>query len=189
MLLTGYQKPAVIRRLGAKCLETWRRKREVLRADQLAETAVAAAGRQHTSLPEEKLTCQMVQTLAKEVVLFDEQVAELGQLIKARIRDHQHFDVTASMSGLGIILSAEFLAATGGDMALFGTPTDWLLSGTSPPVPRRRLGRDACPQLVCRLYRCDCRRADLCRSRIRVTHCPTFTDSSSSSIRTSRTFR
>lgn len=52
-LLTGYQTPAGIRRLGTKRLETWLRNRKVLRADQLAETAVQAAERQHTSLPGE----------------------------------------------------------------------------------------------------------------------------------------
>ncbi|MFE2283773.1 hypothetical protein ACFXDJ_06335 [Streptomyces sp. NPDC059443] len=50
-LLTGYQIPGAIRRLGAKRMETWLRNRKILRADQLAETAVEAAERQHTSLP------------------------------------------------------------------------------------------------------------------------------------------
>jgi hypothetical protein len=67
-LLTGYQTPAAIRRLGAKRLETWLRNRKVRSADQLAETAVQATDRQHTSLPGEKLTAQMVHTLAKEVM-------------------------------------------------------------------------------------------------------------------------
>ncbi|MFE7161780.1 IS110 family transposase [Streptomyces sp. NPDC057636] len=135
-LLTGYQTPAAIRRLGTKRLETWLRNRKVLRADQLAETAVEAADRQHTSLPGEKLTAQMVHTLAKEVMLLNEQVAELDKLIEARFRDHQHFDVITSMPGLGIILGAEFLAATGGDMTAFGTPDRLAGFGGVAPVPR-----------------------------------------------------
>ncbi|MGW6884946.1 IS110 family transposase [Streptomyces goshikiensis] len=135
-LLTGYQTPAAIRRLGAKRLETWLRNRKVLRADQLAETAVEAAERQHTSLPGEKPTGQMVHTLAKEVMLLNEQVAELDKLIEARFRDHQHFDVITSMPGLGIILGAEFLAATGGDMAAFGAPDRLAAFGGVAPVPR-----------------------------------------------------
>lgn len=55
-LLTGYQAPAAIRRLGAKRLGNWLRNRKVLRADQLAGTAAEAAERQHTGLPGEKLT-------------------------------------------------------------------------------------------------------------------------------------
>ncbi|MFD8292447.1 IS110 family transposase [Streptomyces lavendulae] len=135
-LLTGYQTPAAIRRLGAKRLETWLRNRKVLRADQLAETAVEAAERQQTSLPGEKLTAQMVHTLAKEVMLLNEQVAELDKLIEARFRDNRHFEVITSMPGLGTILGAEFLAATGGDMAIFGTPDRLAAFGGVAPVPR-----------------------------------------------------
>ncbi|WP_406434350.1 IS110 family transposase [Streptomyces sp. NBC_01589] len=135
-LLTGYQTPAALRRLGTKRLETWLRNRKVLRADQLAETAVQAAERQHTSLPGEKLTAQMVHTLAKEVMALNQQVAELDKLIEARFRDHQTFEVITSMPGLGIILGAEFLAATGGDMTLFGTPDRLAGFGGVAPVPR-----------------------------------------------------
>ncbi|OMI84638.1 IS110 family transposase [Streptomyces sp. M1013] len=135
-LLTGYQTPAAIRRLGAKRLETWLRNRTVLRADQLAEAAVEAAERQHTSLPGEKLTAQMVHTLAKEVMALNERVTELDKLIEARFRDHHHFEVITSMPGLGIILGAEFLAATGGDMSVFGTPDRLAGFGGVAPVPR-----------------------------------------------------
>jgi transposase len=135
-LLTGYQTPAAIRRLGAKRLETWLRNRKVLRADQLAETAVEAAERQHTSLPGEKLTSRMVHTLAKQVITLNEQVAELDKLIETRFRDHHHFEVITSMPGLGIILGAEFLAATGGDMTVFGTPDRLAGFGGVAPVPR-----------------------------------------------------
>lgn len=48
-LLTGYQTPASLRRAGKKRLEAWLRNRKVLRADRLAETALEAAGRQHTT--------------------------------------------------------------------------------------------------------------------------------------------
>ncbi|MFE5947084.1 IS110 family transposase [Streptomyces sp. NPDC056480] len=134
--LTGYQTPAAVRRLGARRLETWLRNRKVLRADQLATTAVEAAERQHTSLPGETLTAQMVHTLAKEVMTLNEQVAELDKLIEARFRDHRHFDVITSMPGLGIILGAEFLAPTGGDMSVFGTPDRLAGFGGVAPVPR-----------------------------------------------------
>ncbi|MFJ3540268.1 IS110 family transposase [Streptomyces sp. NPDC090109] len=135
-LLTGYQTAAAIRRLGARRLETWLRNRKVLHANQLAETAVEVAERQHTSLPGEKLTAQMVHTLAKEVSALNEQIAEVDKLIEARFRDHRHFEVITSMPGLGIILGAEFLAATGGDMSIFGTPDRLAGFGGVAPVPR-----------------------------------------------------
>ncbi|MEU9305937.1 transposase, partial [Streptomyces sp. NPDC048269] len=86
--------------------------------------------------PGEKLTAQMVHTLAKEVMALNQQVAELDKLIEARFRDHHHFDVITSMPGLGIVLGAEFLAATGGDMTVFGTPDRLAGFGGVAPVPR-----------------------------------------------------
>jgi transposase len=136
MLLTGYQTPASLRRTGKKRLETWLRNRKVLRPDRLAETALEAAGRQHTSLPGEQLTAQMVRTLAAEVMALNQQVAELDKAIEARFREHRDFEVITSMPGLGVILGAEFLAATGGDMSLFGTPDRLAGFGGVAPVPR-----------------------------------------------------
>jgi transposase len=136
VLLTGYQTPAAIRRIGAKRLETWLRNRHVLRADQLANTALQAAERQYTSLPGEKLTAQLVHTLAKEVMALNQLVAELDKAIEARFRDHHTFDVITSLPGLGVILGAEFLAATGGDMTAFGTADRLAGFGGVAPVPR-----------------------------------------------------
>ncbi|MFE6946606.1 IS110 family RNA-guided transposase [Streptomyces chartreusis] len=135
-LLTGYQTPAAIRRIGVKRLETWLRNRHVVRPDRLAGIAFQAAERQHTSLPGEKLTAQLVHTLAKEVMGLNQQVADLDKAIEARFRDHHAFDVITSMPGLGIILGAEFLAATGGDMTVFGTPDRLAGFGGVAPVPR-----------------------------------------------------
>ncbi|MFD5892239.1 IS110 family transposase [Streptomyces sp. NPDC060334] len=136
VLLTGYQTPSALRRAGKKRLETWLRNRKVLRADRLADTAAEAAGRQQTSLPGEKLTAQMVHTLATEVMALNQQVAEIDKEIEARFRDHQDFEVITSMPGIGVILGAEFLAATGGDMATFGTPDRLAGFGGVAPVPR-----------------------------------------------------
>ncbi|MFC5204639.1 transposase [Streptomyces kaempferi] len=92
--------------------------RHVVSPDRLAETAVQAAERQHTRLPGEKL------------------VAELDKAIEARYRDHHAFDVITSMPGLGVIIGAEFLAATGGDMTVFGTADRLAGFGGVAPVPR-----------------------------------------------------
>ncbi|MFD7056201.1 IS110 family transposase [Streptomyces mirabilis] len=136
ILLTGYQTPAALRRIGRKRLETWLRNRKVHHADQLAETAFQAAERQRTSLPGERLTARMVHTLAAEVMALNQQVAEIDKLIEARFREHHDFEVITSMPGLGVILGAEFLAATGGDMAVFGTPDRLAGFGGVAPAPR-----------------------------------------------------
>ncbi|WP_406409315.1 IS110 family transposase [Streptomyces sp. NBC_01643] len=136
VLLTGYQTPAAIRRTGAKRLETWLRNRKVRSAAQLAETALAAAERQHTSVTGEKPTAQLVHTLAREVMRLNEQLAEIDKLIEARFREHKHAEVIASMPGIGSLLGAEFLAATSGDMTAFGTPDRLAGFAGVAPAPR-----------------------------------------------------
>lgn len=138
--------PGAIRRLGAKRLETWLHHRHVVRAEKLAETAVQAAERQHTSLPGEKLTAQMVRTLAREVLGLNQQVAELDKAIEARFREHHDFDVITSMPGLGVILGAEFLAATGGDMTTFGTPDRLAGFARSPATQARSAATCGAPR-------------------------------------------
>lgn len=75
-------------------------------------------------------------TLAKEVMGLNQQVAQFDRDIEARFRDHHAFDVITSMPGLGVILGAEFLAATGGDMAVVGTADRLAGFGGVAPVPR-----------------------------------------------------
>lgn len=136
VLLTGYQTPAALRRTGARRLETWLRNRKVRAADTIAEAAVAAAGRQHTALPGEKLTAQMVHTLAKEVMALNEKVGEVDKLIEGRFREHELSEVIASLPGIGPLLGAEFLAATGGDLDAFGTPDRLAGFAGLAPSPR-----------------------------------------------------
>ena len=119
VLLTGYQTPAAIRRTGVRRLATWLRNRKVRGAEQLAETAVQAAEGQHTAVPGEKITAQVVHTLAREVMALNEKITETDKLIEGRFREHRHAEVIASMPGIGPLLGAEFLAATGGDMDAF----------------------------------------------------------------------
>lgn len=136
ILLSGYQTPAALRRTGLTRLETWLRNRKVRGADALAETALEAAGRQHTAVPGEKITAQVIHTLAKEVIGLNEQIAEIDKLIAARFRQHELAEVISSMPGIGTLLGAEFLAATAGDMSRFGS-SDCLASFAGvAPVPR-----------------------------------------------------
>ncbi|MGW6791577.1 IS110 family transposase [Streptomyces chartreusis] len=136
VLLTGYQTPAALRRTGAKRLETWLRNRKVRAADTIAEAAVDAADRQHTALPGEKLTAQLVHTLAKEVMALNEKVSEVDKLIAGRFREHELSEVISSLPGIGPLLGAEFLAATGGDLDTFSTPDRLAGFAGLAPSPR-----------------------------------------------------
>jgi transposase len=122
VLLTGFQTPAAIREAGPEALESWLRDRKARNAGKIAAAAAAAAARQHAVLPAEKLTAQMIAALAGEVMTLNEQVHGLDKLVEDRFHRHELAPVIESMPGIGPLLGAEFLAATGGDMSFFGTP-------------------------------------------------------------------
>ncbi|KFG01323.1 transposase [Streptomyces scabiei] len=136
MLLTGYQTPTAIRRSGAKRIETWLRNRKVRGAAALARTAVEAAEAQHTALPGEKLAAAMVVRLAKGVMALDEEVAEVDALIEARFREHPQAEVILSLPGMGKLMGAVFIAATGGDMDAFGSADRLAGYAGLAPAPR-----------------------------------------------------
>lgn len=122
VLLTGYQAPAAIRRVGAGRLEAWLRTRHVRGAADLAGAACAAAARQHIVLPGEAVAASLIADLAKEAITLSERLREIDKLIEERFRRHRYAQVLISMPGIGPLLGAEFLAATGGDMTWFANP-------------------------------------------------------------------
>ncbi|WP_436775887.1 IS110 family transposase [Yinghuangia sp. YIM S09857] len=136
VLLTGYQTPAAIRRAGRRRLATWLGNRKVRSAEDLAAVALAAAERQHTAVPGEKIAAQVVHTLAKEVMGLNEQIAEIDKLIAARFRDHELAEVISSLPGIGPLLGAEFLAATAGDLSRYVTADRLASFAGVAPVPR-----------------------------------------------------
>ncbi|MGW4378238.1 IS110 family transposase [Streptomyces albidoflavus] len=136
VLLTGYQTPAALRRAGRKRLETWLRNRKVRGAESLAQAALDAAERQQTALPGEKITAQVIHTLAKEVMGLNEQLVEIDKLIAARFREHGLAEVIESMPGIGPLMGAEFLAATAGDMSRYGSADRLASMAGVAPTPR-----------------------------------------------------
>ncbi|MDX3762068.1 IS110 family transposase [Streptomyces sp. AK02-04a] len=136
VLLTGYQVPASIRRSGTKRIGTWLKNRRVKNAATLAETIVEAAKSQHTALPGETLAAAMVARIAKGVLAIDQEITELDTLIEARFHEHRHAAVIRSLPGMGALLGAEFIAATGGDMDAFGTADRLASFAGLSPVPR-----------------------------------------------------
>ncbi|MEY9997666.1 transposase [Streptomyces sp. V4I8] len=136
VLLTGYQSPATIRRAGTRRLTTWLRNRRVYRPEVLAATAVEAAERQYTAVAGETAIAKMVHTLAREVIAVNEKIAETDKLIEGRFREHELADVITSLPGIGAILGAELLAATGGSLDAFPTPDRLAAFAGVAPAPR-----------------------------------------------------
>jgi transposase len=136
VLLTHAQTPAAIRRLGAAGLEAWLRSRKVRSAAALAAAVVAAAESQQTTLPGEQLAAQLAADMAKGVISLDEQIKQTDTLIEGRFRRHRHAAALLSMPGIGILLGAEFLAATGGDMTAFASADHLAGYAGLAPAPR-----------------------------------------------------
>ncbi|SEO93433.1 IS110 family RNA-guided transposase [Actinacidiphila rubida] len=136
VLLTGYQTPAALRRVGTKRLTTWLNHRKVKGAQKLAETAVEAAGRQHTAVAGEKAIAKMVHTLAKEVMVLNEKGNETDKLIEGRFHEHELAEVIESMPGIGSVLGAELLVGIGGDLEGFPTADRLAAFAGLAPAPR-----------------------------------------------------
>ncbi|MFB8236139.1 IS110 family transposase [Kitasatospora purpeofusca] len=139
ILLTGYQTPAALRRVGRARLATWLKNHGVRysgKARSVADAAVTAAEAQLTVVAGEKTAAKMVHTMAREVMTLDQELTELEALIEGRFREHPDAAVITSMPGIGDILGAEFIAATGGDMSAFGSPDRLAGVAGLAPVPR-----------------------------------------------------
>ncbi|WP_343239728.1 IS110 family transposase [Streptomyces sp. SID9913] len=139
VLLTKYQTPAALRRVGRARLVTWLKNhgvRTLTTAKSAADAAVTAGEAQHTAVPGEKTAAKMVHTLAREVMALDQKIAELETLIEGRFREHPDAHVITSMPGIGDTLGAEFIAATGGDMNAFASPDRLAGVAGLAPVPR-----------------------------------------------------
>lgn len=136
ILLTGYQTPVGLRRVGPSRRATWLKNRKVRGAQAMADAAVAAAQAQHTAVAGESTAAAVVNTPARSVLALDEEIAAVGAKSAARLREHRDAEVTLSMPGMGPLLGAEFVACTGGDMDAFGT--SGRLAGVAglAPVPR-----------------------------------------------------
>jgi transposase len=110
--------------------------RKVRGAAKLAAGAVASANAQAIRLPGEQLAAHLVADLAEGVLALDEQIRQVDELIEGRFRRHPAAEVICSLPGMGVLLGAEFLAATAGDMAAFGTPDRLASLAGVAPVPR-----------------------------------------------------
>ncbi|WP_327425398.1 IS110 family transposase [Streptomyces sp. NBC_01707] len=153
VLLTGYQTPAALRRIGKSRLAVWLKNRKVRNYRLVAATAVQAAEAQHTAVSGEKLAATVVAKLAREVMTLDEEIADTDLLIEGRFHDHPHAEVVLSMPGIGPVLGAEFIAHTGGDMSVFGSSDRLAGVAGLAPVPKdsgRISGNMRRPRRYCR---------------------------------------
>jgi transposase len=143
VLISQFQTPAALAAIGLPGLERWLRERKVRQADKLAAAAINAAGAQRVSVPGQAVAAHVVARLATTVIELDRQLAELDTMIADRFQTHRHAEITTSMVGIGDLLGAEFLTATGGGLSGFVSANHLAGYAGLAPTPRdsgRRTG-------------------------------------------------
>ena len=137
ILVSGCQAPGAIReagpgRLSRFLLESGAPSRKVA---EMAAKAMAAAATQTVRLPGEASAAVLVAGMARQLPELDRQIKDTTRLITGRFRGHPQAPVIESMPGMGPVLGAEFLAATGGSLAAFATSGHLAAHAGLVPVP------------------------------------------------------
>ncbi|MGP4005746.1 IS110 family transposase [Streptomyces sp. 4N124] len=171
VLLTSYQTPAALRRIGESRLAAWLKNRSVRSGKHVAARAVEAAKAQHVTVAGEKLAAAVVAKLAREVTALDEELSETDALIESRFREHPYAEMLLSMPGMGLVLGAELIACTGGDMSVFGSSDRLAGVAGLAPVPKdsgRISGNMRRPRRYCRRLM----RVFYLSAQVAAQHCP-----------------
>jgi transposase len=134
-LLSEYQTPDRLRRLGATRLAAWLRKRGCRNSAAVAASAVDAAHQQFTTLPAEPIGSTLVIRLAAEISAIDRDLVELDAQLTDRFRQHEAADILLSVPGFGPVLAATFLANIGGNLNGFDTVDRLAAVAGLAPVP------------------------------------------------------
>jgi transposase len=87
-------------------------------------------------VPGEQLAADLVARLAHEVIDLDAALKEIDATIEDRFRRHRYAEIIVSLPGFGPRLGAEFLAALGGDIALYDSADRLAGVAGLAPVPR-----------------------------------------------------
>lgn len=135
MLLTRYQTPAAIRRLGVTRLTGWLSKRGVRTAARVAQTAVAAAEAQHTTIPGQNVAAGIVAELAQALLDLDGRIGAIDQQVAEAFHTHPQAEIIESMPGFGPILGAELVVAAG-DLGTYTDAGHLASAAGLVPVPR-----------------------------------------------------
>lgn len=145
ILVAGYQTPHAVRDAGPDGLAAYLTEAGAWRKGipGMVSKALAAAAAQTIQLPAEATTAVLIARLARRLLDLDREIKDTDKLLTERFRTHPQAKIIESMPGMGPILGAEFIVATGGDLAAFGTSARLAAYAGLAPVPRdsgRRTG-------------------------------------------------
>ncbi len=136
VLLTKYATPAAIRRMGESRLATWLKGQGCWKSAAIAKAAVDAAREQNTVVVGEAAAARLVSRSARDLLRIRDELAELEAEIDAALQGNTFADLLVTVPGFGRRLAADFLAATGADLAAFESPDRLASFAGLAPVPR-----------------------------------------------------
>jgi transposase len=115
-LLSRYVTPSEIRRAGRRRLidhiaKAGRLSRKHVQA--LADAALQAATSQTTTVPGERVAADLVRELAGEIATTKQRLASLDADLEAALERHPDAALIRSLPGMGVTLTAEFIAEAG----------------------------------------------------------------------------
>nr|WP_233580108.1 IS110 family transposase [Frondihabitans sp. PhB188] len=136
VLLTKYQTPAAIRRMGERRLATWLKSQDCWKSATLAAVAVSAANEQTAVVTGEAAAARIVSRYAHDLLRIRDELAEVEAEMDTALKDNQLAAPLMTVPGFGPRLAADFLAAVGTDLAAFESPDRLASFAGLAPVPR-----------------------------------------------------
>jgi transposase len=130
LALTKVARPVSARKLGKVRLARWLKSRGVRKADVLAERIVSAAQAQHHELPAAEVKDTLVAEIASEILRNKERLAALEARLEELLAANPKGNILRTLPGMGVVLSAEFLAEVG-DLGRLGSADQLAAAGRS----------------------------------------------------------
>jgi len=135
LAVTRVATPAAARRLGKARLARWLKARGSLKSESLAERIVRAAHGQRHKTPAAGVKAALVAELASEVLRIGRRLDELDARLEELVEADPRGAVVRSLPGMGLVLTAEFLAEAG-DPSRFGSADRLAAAAGLVPVLR-----------------------------------------------------
>lgn len=136
VMLSQYQTPEALRRIGRKRLQAWLKARGCRNSAAVASKAIEAAEAQHTTLATQTIGAVLITRLASQLQVIDLTLTELDTQIADLFQHHADAEIIVSMPGFGPLLGATFLATTGGNMDAFDSADRLATVAGLAPAPR-----------------------------------------------------
>jgi transposase len=112
-LLTKFVTPAELRAAGKKRLIRHLQAAGLPKVEGLADRALAAAAEQTIAVPAERMTARLIRELAAEALASRSRLIELDNELEALLQRHPDAALIRSLPGMGVVLTAEFIAEAG----------------------------------------------------------------------------